>query len=64
MPDDVPEVVKLALGDRINRPINVEIAMSWVLASGSTALIPTLAKPPSSATNGLVRAYPRDLPGT
>ena len=33
LPDDVPEVVKLALGDRINRPINVEIAMSWVLAT-------------------------------
>ena len=33
LPDEVPEVVKLALGDRINRPINVEIAMSWVLAT-------------------------------
>jgi len=34
LPDDVPEIVKLALGDRVNRPINVEIAMSWVLATG------------------------------
>ena len=35
LPDDVPELVKLALGNRVNRPINIEIAMSWVLATDS-----------------------------
>ena len=35
LPDDVPELVKLALGNRVNRPINMEIAMSWVLATDS-----------------------------
>jgi hypothetical protein len=44
LPDDVPEVVKLALGDRINRPINVEIAMSWVLAT-DTRLKERLSRP-------------------
>ena len=35
LPPAVPEVVKLALGDRCNRPINVELAMAWVLATDS-----------------------------
>jgi hypothetical protein len=38
LPDDVPEIVKLALGDRVNRPVNVEIAISWVLATGMSDL--------------------------
>ena len=33
LPEDVPEVVKLALGNRVNRPINVEIVLPWVLAT-------------------------------
>ena len=51
LPDDVPEIVKLALGDRINRPINVEIAISWVLATGVSKL--------GQEQTGRAATYPR-----